>query len=69
MLSTEEEALLDSSITVTVDEAGTLLGLVKPGGGGLPAGSMRVSECIEAARLRSKEALALLAQARQAAGL
>lgn len=57
---------MDSTIIVTVDEGGTLLGLVKPGGGGLAGGSMRVSEAIEAAKLRSKEVLALLAQARQA---
>ena len=61
-LAAEEEALLEGRVVVTVEEGGELLSLLQQGGA---ASQTRVSEAIEAARLRSAEVLGLLEQARQ----
>lgn len=62
----EEEPLLEALITATVDEQGGVLGFYKAGGSAT-ASQERVVQCIEAAKMRSKEVRGLLQQALDAA--
>eukprot|EP00887_Chlorella_sp_A99_P002376 scaffold10.g2376.t1 len=72
----EEQQLLDGSVVVTVDEAGELLSMLRlgssgdgsSGAGGALGMEQVVSEAVEAARLRAREALALLDQAAAVGG-
>ncbi len=56
----EEEALMQSLVTVALDAAGTLFAVHKPGGGA-DAGERTLMRCVAAARLRHAELAKALA--------